>query len=142
MDGVLFDGKGRPVAYLETDGERIIYLWGGHAVAYFVGDRIYGWNGNHLGWYSEGVVYDVRGQRVGSIGDKCPRALQAERVKAAKRARPAKFARLPEHKRPDLRKNYSEQDFEEFLKEGASISDAGKVADGGIDPADSPQHSP
>lgn len=126
MDGVLFDGKGHPVAYLEDDGERIIYLWNGHAVAYFVGDRIYGWNGNHIGWYSEGVAYDVLGQRVGSIGDKCPRALQVLRVKAPKRARQPKFARAPEHKRPDFRQHYSDQDFSEFLKEGAtgSISDS------------------
>ena len=122
MDGVLFDGKGYPVAYLEDDGERIIYLWSGHAVAYFVNERIYGWNGNHIGWYSEGVVYDVRGQRVGSIGDKCPRALQVLRVKAAKRARPPKFARLSEHQRPDFRHGYSEQSFEAFLKEGAVAS--------------------
>jgi hypothetical protein len=141
MDGVLFDGKGFPVAYLEVDGERIIYLWSGHAVAYFDGDRIYGWNGNHIGWYSEGVVYDLRGQRVGSIGDKCPRALQATRVKAAKRARPAKFACLPEHKRPDFRQNYSDQDFSAFLKEGASISEAVKTVDGGGDSANPPVRS-
>jgi len=122
MDGVLFDGKGRPVAYVEVDGEPIIYLWNGHAVGYFFGDRIYGWNGNHIGWYSEGVAYDTHGQRVGSVGDKCPRALQATRVKSAKHARSAKFARKPERERPAYRNNYSEQDFEEFLKEGATAS--------------------
>ena len=120
MDGVLFDGKGRPVAYLEVDGERIIYLWNGYAVAYFVGDRIHGWNGNHIGWFNEGVVYDRHGQRVGSVGDKCPRALQATRAKASKHARTAKYALKPEYERPDYRNYYSEQDFEEFLKEGAA----------------------
>lgn len=120
MDGELFDGKGRPVAYVEDEGERLIYLWNGHAVAYLVEERLYGWNGHHLGWFSEGVMYDLRGQRVGSVGGKCPRALQAMRIKAAKRARQPKFERLPEHKRFDFREKYSEQDFEEFLKGGAT----------------------
>ena len=122
MDDVLFDGKGQPVAYIEVDGERIVYLWSGHAVAYFFGDRIFGWNGNHIGWYAEGVLYDTHGQRVGSIGDKCPRALQATRVKSAKHARSAKFARKPEYERPAYRNHYSEQDFGEFLMEGATAA--------------------
>ena len=120
MDGELFDGKGRPVAYMEYDGESVIYLWNGHAVAYLVEERLYGWNGHHLGWYSEGVVYDLRSLRVGSVGDKCPRALQVLHAKPAKRARQPKFARLPEHKRLDFRPTYSEQDFEDFLKSGAT----------------------
>jgi len=120
MDGILYDGKGLPVAYFEYDGEPVIYLWNGHAVAYLFADMIYGWNGNHIGWYHEGVAYDVRGQRVGSIGEKCPYALKAERVKAAKHAKTAKFARLPEHQRPDYRNAYGSKDLESFLKEGAS----------------------
>lgn len=122
MDAVLYDRTGQPVAYMEDDGEPLIYLWSGYAVAYLFGDLIYGWNGNHIGWFSEGIVYDARGQRVGSIGDKCPFALKAVRAKAAKHAKNAKFARLPEHKRPDYRKNYGDQDFESFLKEGAAGS--------------------
>jgi hypothetical protein len=124
MEGILYDGKGNPVAYIENDGETVIYLWGGHAVAYFVGDMVYGWNGSHLGWYSEGVVYDLRGLRVGSIGDKCPVALKAERTKAPKRAKLGKFSRSPEYKRTDYRQSYSAQDLESFLKEGAAGSAA------------------
>src|SRR5580704_6983318 len=116
MDGVLYDGKGYPVAYFEDEGERVIYLWNGHAVAYLAGDKIYGWNGNHIGWYSEGIVYDNIGQRVGSIGEKCPFALKTERVKSPKYAKSAKFERLPEHKRPDFRQSYGIQEFEAFLK--------------------------
>ncbi len=124
MDGVLFDGKGRPVAYVEHEGELQIYLWNGHIAAYLIGDFLYGWNGRHLGWVSDSVVYDLHGQRVGSTGDKCPRALQVERGKAPKHYLPPKHARAPEHKRPDFRATYSEQDFEDFLKEGTASSDA------------------
>jgi hypothetical protein len=72
MDGVLYDGRGQPTAYFEDDGERLIYLWSGYAVAYLVGDLVYGWNGRHLGWYREGVLYDTLGRRVGSLGEQCP----------------------------------------------------------------------
>ena len=122
MDEALYDGKGNPVAYFEDDGEHIIYLWSGYAVAYLAGDLIYGWNGSHIGWYYEGIVYDVRGQPVGSIGDKCPFALKAVRVKSAKRAKSPKFQRLPEYKRPDFRRDYGDQNLEEFLKAGAGRS--------------------
>ncbi len=120
MEGVLFDGKGRPVAFVEDDGERVFYLWSGHAVAYLVEDRLYGWNGHHIGWYSESVMYDLHGQRVGSLGDKCPRALQVVHARPVKHAKQPKFARQPEHRRIDYRATYSEQDFEEFLKGGAT----------------------
>src|SRR5271165_5708131 len=106
MDEALYDGKGNPVAYFEDDGERIIYLWSGYAVAYLAGDLIYGWNGSHIGWYDEGLIYDVRGQPVGSIGDKCPFALKALRAKSSKHAKGPKFQRLPEYKRPDFRRDY------------------------------------
>jgi hypothetical protein len=118
MDGVLFDGKGKPLAYVEHEGEAMIYLWSGHVAAYLAGDHIVGWNGSHLGWFIDGIAYDLHGQRVGSIGEKCPRALQIQRPKGPKRARPPKHARKPEHKRPDFRPGYGEQSFEDFLKEG------------------------
>jgi hypothetical protein len=121
MDAVLYDDKGHPVAYFEDDGERIIYLWSGYAVAYLVGEMIFGWNGHHVGWYYEGVVYDTRGQRVGSIGDKCPFALKEVRVKSAKHAKSPKFERRPEHKRPDFRRDYGSQNLEEFLKAAATV---------------------
>lgn len=118
MDGTLYDRKGRALAYIEHEAEAVIYLWNGHVVANFSGELIYGWNGYQLGWFVEGVVYDLQGSRVGSLGDRCPRALQPLRPKGAQRTHPPKYKRKPEHKRPEVRPTYSEQDFEEFLKTG------------------------
>ncbi len=123
MDGTLYDAKGKPIAYLEHESETVIYLWSGHVAANFMGELIYGWNGYHLGWFSEGVVYDLHGKRVGSLGDKCPRALQPLRPKGAQRTHPPKHERKPEYKRPDFRPTYGEQDFEEFLKGGLANSE-------------------
>jgi hypothetical protein len=123
MDGTLYDGKGKPVAYIEHEAEAVIYLWSGHVAANFKGELIYGWNGMHLGWFSEGVVYDLNGIRVGSLGEKCPRALQPPRSKGALRTHPPKHERRPEYKRPNFRPSYGEQDFEQFLKAGLANSE-------------------
>lgn len=123
MDGTLYDVRGKAVAYIEHENEAVIYLWSGHVAANLMGELIYGWNGYHLGWFAEGVVYDLRGIRVGSLGDRCPRTLQPLRPKGAQRTHPPKHERKPEHKRPDFRPTYGEQDFEEFLKAGLANSE-------------------
>jgi hypothetical protein len=123
MDSSLYDAKGKAIAYIEHESETVIYLWSGHVVANFSGELIYGWNGYQLGWFSDGVVYDLHGQRVGSLGDKCPRGLQPEHTKGAQWTHPPKHERKAEHKRPDFRPTYSEQDFEEFLKGGLANSE-------------------
>jgi len=87
MEITIFDGRGRPVAYIVDDGENSIYLWSGHAVAYIVNENVYGWNGHHLGWFIDGVIYDLHGRNVGSIQEKCPYATYAEPAKYAKYAK-------------------------------------------------------
>lgn len=61
----LFDVDGRAIAYIAIDDELTIYLWGGKPVAYldedYDGYHVYGFNGNHLGWYVDGVIRDRRG---------------------------------------------------------------------------------
>lgn len=119
MEETLYDGRGRPVAYIADDNEMSIYLWSGHAVAYIVGENLYGWNGQHIGWFVNGVLYNRRGQRAGSIGSKCPFALYAAPAKYAKFAKYAKYARYAAYARPGLSSSYSQEPFEDFLKSGA-----------------------
>ena len=62
----LFDGGGRPVAYIALDDELNIYLWGGSPVAYLERDQqggfhIYGFNGDHLGWFLNEAFFDHSG---------------------------------------------------------------------------------
>lgn len=123
MDGNLFDSKGKAIAYIEHESDAMVYLWSGHVAAHFAGELIYGWNGYQLGWFVEGVVYDLNGLRVGSLGDKCPRALQPLPLKAAQRTRPPRHEHKAEHKRPDFRPGYGEQDFEGFWKNGLANSE-------------------
>lgn len=122
MEVTLYDAKGHPVAYVADDGENSIYLWDGHAVAYFDGETVHGWNGKHLGWYVGGVLYDLHGRRVGSIGEKCPFALYAEPAKYAKHAKYAKYARYAASARPALSSGYGSESLEAFLNGGAAGS--------------------
>ncbi len=122
MEITLYDSKGHPVAYIADDGDNSIYLWSGHAVAYVSGENIYGWNGKHLGWFVGGVLYDVHGNRVGSIGEKCPYSLYAQPTKYAKYAKYSKYSRYTAYTRPSLSAGYSNETFEDFLKAGAAGS--------------------
>lgn len=56
---VFYDCHGKPTAYTE-DGTHI-YLFTGEPVAYLDGDTVYGFNGKHLGWFSDGWIRDLHG---------------------------------------------------------------------------------
>ena len=117
MEITIFDGRGRPVAYIADDSENSIYLWSGHAVAYIVNENVYGWNGHHLGWFVDGIIYNIHGHKVGSIQEECPSATYAAPAKYAKYAKYAKHARYAAYARPALSLSYSDESLEDFLKQ-------------------------
>lgn len=62
----LFDASGNATAYIDTADELTVYLWSGEPVAYLVSDKpgefhVYGFNGGHLGWFINGVLWDHDG---------------------------------------------------------------------------------
>lgn len=59
MDWTFYDAAGRAVAY--CDDGRLIYSFGGVALAYLEGDSVYAFNGQHLGWWDRGWVRDHHG---------------------------------------------------------------------------------
>ena len=59
-----FDAHARPAARLDVMDDATFYLWSGEAVAYVVEDSIFGFNGKHLGWLRNGLVYDRAGDIV------------------------------------------------------------------------------
>lgn len=66
----LFDSEGEATAYIDVEADLTIYLWGGRPVAYLdsehdEGFHVYGFNGKHLGWFVDGIVYDHEGDAVG-----------------------------------------------------------------------------
>ena len=66
----LFNSDGADIAYIAVEEDLTIYLWGGKPMAYLDSDHdegfhVSGFNGNHLGWFIDGIVYDHEGDAVG-----------------------------------------------------------------------------
>jgi hypothetical protein len=70
----LFDRYGVAVAYIDS-GDLTIYLLNGEPVAYLRRENesrfsAFGYNGRHLGWYLNGIVYGHDGDAVCAIADR------------------------------------------------------------------------
>lgn len=115
----LFDVKGNPVAYIAEDGEGTIYLWRGEAVAYLKQEHIYGFNGNHLGWFDGGVLRDGTGACVGFVKEKCPRIPKIEPIKSIKKITKIKSIQKIAPIRPINKPGASSIPLEVFLTGGA-----------------------
>ncbi len=67
----LFNLRGEPVAYIALDDDFTIYLWDGTPVAYlykgFQDVHVYSFDGEHLGWFENGIIWDHNGNAVGFI---------------------------------------------------------------------------
>ena len=88
----IFDTKGYAVAYIAADGAGTIYLWDGHAVAYLVQDKVYGFNGQHLGWFDSGIMRDLKGAQIGFVKSSCPVTTKTEKTKKTKKTKKSKHA--------------------------------------------------
>ena len=84
----LFSSDGTPVAYVAHDDEATIYSWSGIPVAYLHQDHVYGFNGRHLGWFQDGIVWDHGGKKSGFVKETLPVYAQYEPYKAYKQYKP------------------------------------------------------
>jgi len=122
METTIFDGQGNPVAYLSDDYDRTIYLWDGHPVAYLYEEQhVYGFNGRHLGWFIEQVLYDENGERVGFTFVSCPTAVAKEPVKSKKFPRDEITSRWKVPATPNLGFQPSTRPLADFLKQGRIV---------------------
>jgi hypothetical protein len=114
METSLFDGYGVPKVYIDEE-KNIIYLWHGKAIAYIDYEKVYGWKeGRHLGWFIDGILYDLNGIRVSLLCDKCPVTPYLEPSKPTKlTASPKSPHNLP--CRVSLSEVSSNRNLEEFL---------------------------
>jgi len=115
----LFDSSGRPIAYIAEDGEGTIYMWKGHAVAYLHGDKVYGFNGHHLGWFDEGIMRDKKGAPVGFTKQTCPRTTRTEPTKYTKKTKKTKATRRTASTRVSNKSTPSSLPLDVFLEGGA-----------------------
>ena len=118
MEKTLYNANGEPVAYISDAPTKAIYLWDGHAVAYLYDYHVYGYNGLHLGWFLDNIVYDSEGKRIGFTSTSCPLPVYKETGKAKKYPLDKAGPRYEPPPLPDLSFDYSSEDFEEFLRKG------------------------
>ncbi|HEY5653928.1 MAG TPA: hypothetical protein VIR63_06135 [Pontiella sp.] len=115
----LYDAKGHAVAYIVEDGQSSIYLWDGHAVAYLVDEnKVYGWNGQHLGWFEEGIMRDIEGKKVGFFIDQCPAVPKMEKTKKTKNTKRLKATQKVLKARRSDKELLADTSLDAFLRAG------------------------
>ncbi len=118
VEVTLYDRRGRASAYIDMEDDYTVYLWDGTPVAYVVGENVYGFNGRHLGWFEEGVLFDRFGHSVGFTGKTCPTETEEEPPRSAKETKPGKRGMATPPMKPLFSSTPSFEDFELFLKQG------------------------
>jgi len=120
---LLFNSDGDATAYIDTeDDDLTIYLWGGKPVAYLhkkSGEfHVYGFNGNHLGWFIDGIIRDYEGDAVGAKKDATDMYTNYEPYKGYKEYKPYKGYKEYAPYKPYLSSSWSSMNFKLFLLKG------------------------
>ena len=115
----LFGAQGEPIAYIEDTSDKTIFTFNGEPSAYVdENNNIYGYNGNHLGWYEEQILWDHSGNRVGFTKNTCPSFIQFEPFKGFKQFKPFKSFKQFAPLKPLKSHNHSSIGLLEFIKAG------------------------
>jgi hypothetical protein len=116
----IFDKNGDAKAYIADD--LTIYLWDGNPVAYlykFGSDwHVYGFNGVHLGWYVDGIIYDNNGYTVGAQKDAIIMVTSIEPIKGIKGIKPIKSIKDIASIKPILSRSWGKTSLVIILRAG------------------------
>lgn len=119
MFETLYDIEGTPIAYINWEDDGTVYLWNGVPVAYLYGsDMIYGFNGSHLGWYVDGIVWSLKGTRAGFNKQTCPVMKKMEPLKSLRQLKPLKSLRQLPNYRPCFSQINSNESLPQILSRG------------------------
>jgi len=123
VDGVaqeisLYDDAGEAVAYIDLSDGLTIYLWEGNPVAYLDEEDVYGFNGNHLGWYSRRVIIDHDGDVACAEKERHP-SPRLESLKRLRRLKPLKRLKRLKPLRPLETGRFSDLPCARFLASGS-----------------------
>ena len=88
----LYDSEGEAIAYIDFSEDATVYMWDGTPVAFLEKDRsdvcVFGFNGNFMGWYEDGIIYDKKGYAVGAKKGATNMITKIERIKGIQRITP------------------------------------------------------
>lgn len=116
----LFGRNGDPIAYVATDDDSTIYSFAGEPFAYIDNDSVYGFNGKHLGWFEDGILWTHLGQKVGFTQKTSPVFTRFEPFKGFKRFKPFKAFKQFAPLKPLKAEAIAKEDLLSFLKRGAN----------------------
>lgn len=114
----LFNADGMPVAYICPFDDFTIYLWSGEPSAYLYQDNVYGFNGKHLGWFEDGIIWTHDGEKIGFIKSTLPVNPCYEPYKSYKQYKPYKSYREYAPYKPYKSYNISDMLLEILLNMG------------------------
>lgn len=123
MEKILYNKDGQTVAFIANDFHNTLYLWEGLPAAYlYEGENVYGFNGRHLGWFRNDILFNHGGERIGFTFTTCP-------VNILKS--PAKGKRIPLDEMrprwgapptmPKLAFKVAQEDLADFLRQGLAV---------------------
>ena len=116
----LFDNRGQPIAYIDDSDDKTIFSFNGEPLAYIDdNNHIYGYNGMHLGWFEDQIVWDHYGARAGFTKATCPTFTQFEPFKGFKQFKPFKAFKQFAPFKPIKSSMISSIGLLEFLKQGS-----------------------
>jgi hypothetical protein len=122
METILYDKNGIAVAYITSDYHETVYLWEGLPVAYlYEQDQVYGFNGRHLGWFKNEVLFTHGGERIGFTFNTCPVSIIKPPVKGKKYSMDEMRPRWGAPPLPKLGYNLSGEALVDFLKKGQAF---------------------
>lgn len=116
MEETIFDAQGNAIAYIDYNDENTIYTWDGTPSAYLDEEnQIYGFNGKHLGWFEDGIVWNLYGERTGYNKQTIPVFAKFEPFKAFKKFKPFKSFKEFAKNKPFKKTTKSNISLQQFL---------------------------
>ena len=104
------------------DYSKTIYLTDGSPVAYLYNrDHVYGFNGRHLGWWIEGILYNHDGERIGFTSSTCPVPIGREPAKTQRKSMDETRPRWEAPPLPKLSFSFADLDLKDLLQEGRVV---------------------
>lgn len=118
----LFDSNGDARAYIDYDEEATIFLWNGKPVAFLENDGsdmcVFGFNGNFLGWYEDGIIRNKNGYAVGARKGAVNMVTSIEPIKNIQEITPVKPITPITPIKPIFSNSWSSESLTEFLYSG------------------------
>lgn len=120
----LFNSAGSAVAYVDTGDGMTIYLWGGQPVAYLDADgsggyNVYGFNGEHLGWFINGVIWGHSGYAACATKERMTET-RMEPLKGLQQLKPLKSLEQLAPLEPLLTNSFGDTSCKSLLESGAN----------------------